>query len=303
MPEKEENLKIKNVIGEFVVYLRTVKKTSHNTVVSYERDLRKMERYLAEQKVTELSMVSETFLNSYMLYLEREKLSPATVSRNVAAIRAFYHYLMRERRISEDPSEKLRPPRVERRVPEILSVDEVDLLMRQPDTETVKGLRDKAMLEILYATGIRVSELIHLKVEDVHLPLGYISCSEPDRERVVPFGRAAGEALKKYLEHGRCGLLKGEDCDCLFLNCSGKPMSRQGFWKVLKGYGKEAGIRTDLTPYTLRHSFAAHLIQNGADLKSVQEMLGHSDVSTTQMYLNMGIYQMRTVYNKSHPRK
>lgn len=303
MPEKEENWKIKDVIWEFVTYLRTVKKTSHNTEVSYERDLRKMERYLAAQQVTELGKVSETFLNSYMLYLEREQLSPATVSRNVAAIRAFYQYVMRQKYVEEDPSENLRPPRVERKAPEILSVEEVDLLMNQPDTDTIKGLRDKAMLEILYATGIRVSELIHLKMSDLHLSLGYICCSEADKERVIPFGKTAGEALKRYLEYGRSGLIREETCDFLFLNCSGKPMSRQGFWKVLKGYGKSAGITVDLTPCILRHSFAAHLLQNGADLKSVQEMLGHSDISTTQMYLNMGLFRMRSVYNRAHPRK
>lgn len=303
MPEKEENWKIKDVIWEFVTYLRTVKKTSHNTEVSYERDLRKMERYLAAQQVTELGKVSETFLNSYMLYLEREQLSPATVSRNVASIRAFYQYAVRRKYVEEDPSENLRPPRVERKAPEILSVEEVDLLMNQPDTDTIKGLRDKAMLEILYATGIRVSELIHLRMNDLNLTLGYISCKEADKERVIPFGKTAGEALKQYLEHGRSGLLREEACDFLFLNCSGKPMSRQGFWKVLKGYGKSAGITSDLTPCILRHSFAAHLLQNGADLKSVQEMLGHSDISATQMYLNMGIFRMRSVYNRAHPRK
>lgn len=303
MPEKEQNWKIKDAIWEFIMYLRTVKKTPHNTEVSYEHDLRKMERYLAAQQVTELDRVSETFLNSYMLYLEREQMSPATVSRNVAAIRAFYQYAVRQNYVAEDPSENLRPPRVERKAPEILSVEEVDLLMNQPDTSTVKGLRDKAMLEILYATGIRVSELIHLRLRDLHLALGYISCTESDRERVIPFGKAAGEALKNYLEHGRSGLLREETCDFLFLNCLGKPMSRQGFWKVLKGYGKNAGIATDLTPCILRHSFAVHLLQNGADVKSVQEMLGHSDISTTQMYLNMGIYRIRSVYNRTHPRK
>lgn len=303
MLEKEESWKIKDAIWEFISYLHTVKKTPHNTEVSYEHDLRKMERYLAEQQVTELNAVTETFLNSYMLYLEREQMAPATVSRNVAAIRKFYQYVLRQHYVTEDPSENLRPPKVERKIPEVLSVEEVDLLLSQPDSSTPKGMRDKAMLELLYATGIRVSELIHLKRNDLNIWLGYINCAEQERGRVIPFGSAARAALELYLQQGRKKLLRENDCEYVFVNCSGKPMSRQGFWKVLKVYGKEAGITSDITPHILRHSFAAHLLQNGADLKSVQEMLGHSDISTTQMYLNMGIYQMREVYDKSHPRK
>lgn len=303
MLEKEESWKIKDAIWEFISYLHTVKKTPHNTEVSYEHDLRKMERYLAEQQVTELNAVTETFLNSYMLYLEREQMAPATVSRNVAAIRKFYQYVLRQHYVTEDPSENLRPPKVERKIPEVLSVEEVDLLLSQPDSSTPKGMRDKAMLELLYATGIRVSELIHLKRNDLNIRLGYINCAEQERGRVIPFGSAARAALELYLQQGRKKLLRENDCEYVFVNCSGKPMSRQGFWKVLKVYGKEAGITSDITPHILRHSFAAHLLQNGADLKSVQEMLGHSDISTTQMYLNTGIYQMREVYDKSHPRK
>lgn len=299
----EEHRKITDTIREFMEYLRTVKKIARNTELSYERDLKKMETYLAKYQVTELNQVTETFLNSYMLYLEREHFSPATVSRNVAVIRAFCQYMMRQRYVSEDPAEHLRPPKVERQAPEILSVAEVELLMEQPDIAVPKGLRDKAMLELLYATGIRVSELIGLRMEAVHLSMGYISCCGHEKERVVPFGSAAQKALQMYLERGRDCLLKEEDSGYLFVNCSGRPMSRQGFWKVLKAYGKEAGIAKDLTPHTLRHSFAAHLLQNGADIRAVQEMLGHSDVSTTQMYLNMGIYQMREVYDRSHPRK
>ena len=187
-----------------------------------------------------------------------------------------------------DPSKALQPPRVERKMPEILSIAEVDLLLRQPKTDTPKGIRDKAMLEMLYATGIRVSELIHLKIQDVNLMMGYITCRD-EKERIVPFG---GPAKK----HGR-------DDDVLFVNCSGGPMSRQGFWKILKSYAKSAGITADITPHTLRHSFATHLLQNGADLKSVQEMMGHADISTTQMYLHLGVNKIRDVYRKAHPRK
>ena len=201
-----------------------------------------------------------------------------------------------------DPSKALQPPRVERKMPEILSIAEVDLLLRQPKTDTPKGIRDKAMLEMLYATGIRVSELIHLKIQDVNLMMGYITCRD-EKERIVPFGGPAKKALEPYLGSARAALMHGREDDVLFVNCSGGSMSRQGFWKILKSYAKSAGITADITPHTLRHSFATHLLQNGADLKSVQEMMGHADISTTQMYLHLGVNKIRDVYRKAHPRK
>lgn len=292
-----------NAIQEFIEYLHNVKKTSHNTEISYERDLRKMASWLKEQGIDSVNQVSATNLNSYMLYLERERLAAATVSRSVAAIRAFFQYEVKEHQLPEDPSVGLKPPKVEKKIPEILTVEEIDLLLRQPDDRTPKGIRDKAMLELLYATGIRVSELIHLHLSDVNMQLGYITCTEHEKERIVPFGSTAKRALERYLKEARGVLQTVQKEESLFLNCSGRPMSRQGVWKVLKVYVRQAGITEDITPHTLRHSFATHLLQNGADLKSVQEMLGHSDISTTQMYLNMGIYKMREVYNKAHPRK
>ncbi|WP_230400098.1 site-specific tyrosine recombinase XerD [Novisyntrophococcus fermenticellae] len=292
-----------NAIQDFIQYLHNVKKMSQNTEVSYERDLKKMRIWLNEQGIDSADQVTRTNLNSYMLYLEREHLSPATVSRSVASIRAFFQFQVKEHKLSEDPSEGLKPPKVEKKLPEILTVQEVDLLLAQPDDRTPKGIRDKAMLELLYATGIRVSELIHLKLSDVNMQLGYITCKDHEKDRIVPFGSTARRALERYIKEARGGLLGAQDAGWLFVNCSGKSMSRQGFWKVLKGYASQAGIMADITPHTLRHSFATHLLQNGADLKSVQEMLGHSDISTTQMYLNMGIYKMRDVYNRAHPRK
>lgn len=292
-----------NAIQEFIQYLHNVKKMSHNTEVSYERDLKKMCTWLNEQGIGSVNQVTRTNLNSYMLYLEREQLAPATVSRSVAAIRAFFQYQVKEHQLAADPSEGLKPPKVEKKMPEILTVEEVDLLLAQPDDKSSKGIRDKAMLELLYATGMRVSELIHLNLSDVNMQLGYITCTEHEKDRIVPFGNTAKRALERYTKEARGALLSAHEEACLFLNCSGKPMSRQGFWKVLKGYVNQAGIMADITPHTLRHSFATHLLQNGADLKSVQEMLGHSDISTTQMYLNMGIYKMRDVYTRAHPRK
>ncbi|HIV13799.1 MAG: site-specific tyrosine recombinase XerD [Clostridiales bacterium] len=294
---------MENEIQNFISYLHNTKKTSGNTEVSYERDLKKMMRYFeGEQHITEVSRITETNLNSYMLYLENRHFAPSTVSRSVASMRAFFQYLTRERVIDKDPSEHLKPPKVEKKMPEVLTVREVDLLLAQPSQETPKGIRDKAMLELLYATGIRVSELIHLTWPDVNLSMGYITCRERDKERVIPFGSVARRALHHYLADARKVFVGDQETEVLFTNCSGKPMSRQGFWKILKGYAASAGIEKDITPHTLRHSFAAHLIQNGADVRSVQEMMGHSDISTTQMYVNMNVYKIRDVYAKTHPR-
>ena len=294
---------MENEIQNFISYLHNTKKTSGNTEVSYERDLKKMMRYFeGEQHITEVSRITETNLNSYMLYLENRHFAPSTVSRSVASMRAFFQYLTRERVIDKDPSEHLKPPKVEKKMPEVLTVREVDLLLAQPSQETPKGIRDKAMLELLYATGIRVSELIHLTWPDVNLSMGYITCRERDKERVIPFGSVARRALHHYLADARKVFVGDQETEVLFTNCSGKPMSRQGFWKILKGYAASAGIEKDITPHTLRHSFAAHLIQNGADVRSVQEMMGHSDISTTQRYVNMKVYKIRDVYAKTHPR-
>lgn len=295
---------MEDVIQKFIRYLHKTKKASNNTEVSYERDLKKLQKYMEEeQHVKEWPEVTVTNLNSYMLYLEREKFAASTISRNVASVRAFYQYMYKKGIVPFDISGELKPPKIEKKIPDILTVQEVDLLLEQPVLDTPKGMRDKAMLELLYATGIRVSELIHLTCEDVNLKMSYIRCVDKNKDRIVPFGNTAKIALETYLEHGRNVLTKETQLNELFVNCSGKTMSRQGFWKVLKSYAKEAGIQVEITPQTLRHSFAAHLVQNGADLKSVQEMLGHADISTTQVYLNMSVNKMREVYMKAHPRK
>lgn len=293
---------MQETIQSFTDYLQTEKKASKNTEVSYQRDLRKLAVFLKEHGIEKPEQMNATVLNSYLLYLEREHFSPATISRSIAAIHMFCQYACQEGKMVSDPSKALQPPRVERKMPEILSIAEVDLLLRQPKTDTPKGIRDKAMLEMLYATGIRVSELIHLKTQDVNLMMGYITCRD-EKERIVPFGGPAKKALEQYLESARAALMHGREDDVLFVNCSGGPMSRQGFWKILKSYAKSAGITADITPHTLRHSFATHLLQNGADLKSVQEMMGHADISTTQMYLHLGVNKIRDVYRKAHPRK
>ena len=210
--------------------------------------------------------------------------------------------MCKEGLVAEDVAETLHAPKIEKKMPEILSTDEVVRLLEQPSGDTAKEIRDKAMLELLYATGIRVTELITLKLSDVNLQMGYIVCRDNGKERVIPFGNEAKSALIRYLEGTRSAMIKDAESEYLFANCSGQPMSRQGFWKLIKYYAKKAGIVADITPHTLRHSFAAHLVENGADLRSVQEMLGHSDISTTQIYVNMNRNRLREVYAKAHPR-
>lgn len=289
-------------IQNFIQYLHQVKKTSENTEVSYARDLKKMNEYLMAQGIHDASEVTATSLNGYVLFLEQEGRKPATISRSIASMKAFYHYMEKERRVPVDPSERLKAPKIEKKMPTILTPEEVTRLLEQPGGTSPKELRDKAMLELLYATGIRVSELISLKVSDVNLAMEYLTCSDSHKERIIPFGSIAKEALGRYLELGRQKLVGDEKEEWLFTNCSGQQMSRQGFWKLIKSYGKKAGIEAEITPHMLRHSFAAHMVGNGADLKSVQEMLGHSDISTTQVYAQMGQRRMREVYVKAHPR-
>ena len=274
-----------NAIENYIAYLKDVKKKSYNTQVSYERDLKKAAAYFSENDIMEIEEVNETNLNSYVLYLEQYHMSPATVSRNIAALRSFFKYLVKEKRIQEDPTEKLKSPKVEKKVPQTLTVEEVRLLLAQPNLKTAKGCRDKAMLELLYSTGIRVSELIHLTMDDINMQLGCITCNDSGRERTIAYSPATRELLEDYLAGARDQLRKGKDAQTLFTNCQGNPMSRQGFWKVLKAYAQEAGIEKDITPHTLRHSFAIHQIQKGKDLKSLQEILGHADLSTTQTYV------------------
>lgn len=290
-------------IKGFAVYLRDVKKTSKNTEISYQRDLMQLAAYLEGKGITEVTKVTRTSLNSYILFLEKEGKATTTISRELASIKAFFSYLFRVELIRRDPSELLKAPKIEKKPPVILSVNEVNALLGQPGTVTVKELRDKAMLELLYATGIRVSELIGLELEDLNLQVGYITCRDGTKERMVPFGKNANQALAVYLEKAREGLLKGKESMCLFTNCSGKAMSRQGFWKIIKYYGEKAGIQADITPHTLRHSFAAHLIRGGADVHAVQAMLGHSDSTTAQMYAAYSGNTVREAYRAALPRR
>ncbi len=286
----------------FINYLQDVKKSSKNTILSYQRDLNKFFAYLDEMKVKDITKVNNTSLNSYVLLMEKENFKTSTISRNIATLKAYFNYLFKQGVITEDPAELLKAPKIEKKIPGILTVDEINLLLSQPSGNSNKEIRDKAMLELLYATGIRVSELISLTVDDINVNAGYIRCHENSRERIIPYGSVARTAIKNYLKDARPGMVATDNEKILFTNCNGQSMSRQGFWKVLKQYAKRAGIEGEITPHTLRHSFAAHLVENGADLHSVQEMLGHSDVSTTQIYAKMTNNKIKEVYAKAHPR-
>ena len=257
---------------------------------------------MQERGINSATAVKEQDLKAYIHVLEEQKLAAATVSRNIASIKAFFLYLFSEGKIQNDAALCLKAPKIEKKMPEILTMGEVSALLEQANGDSPKEIRDKAMLELLYATGIRVTELISLKVSDVNLPMHFIMCRDPHKERMIPFGTQAHDALERYLSGVRAEMVEDKSSEILFANCSGKPMSRQGFWKLIKFYAKKAGITADITPHTLRHSFAAHLVENGADLKSVQEMLGHSDISTTQIYANMNHNRIREVYAKAHPR-
>lgn len=293
---------MQNDITAFISYLHNVKKTSDNTRLSYRRDLCKFADFMEKQGISDFEEITPEHLQAYMEYLKEQKFAAATISRNVASIKAIYQYLCQKRDGLKNISEELKAPKIEKRIPEILSMEEVVRLLEQPSGDSGKEIRDKAMLELLYATGIRVTELITLSIHDVNLQMGFIICKDSHKERLVPFGEAARSALIRYIENTREGMLLGREQETLFVNCSGQPMSRQGFWKLIKYYAKKAGIQADITPHTLRHSFAAHLVENGADLRSVQEMLGHSDISTTQIYANMNHNRIREVYAKAHPR-
>ncbi|WP_337503266.1 site-specific tyrosine recombinase/integron integrase [Clostridium sp.] len=271
-------------VDRFEQYLREVKQASENTVQSYRRDLMQMITYLEEKEIREAAKVTKTSLHGYILHMEEQGKAATTISRMMAAMKAFFNYECMQACIRRNPAESLHAPKVEKKAPVILSVDQVSALLAQPSGQTPKEIRDKAMLALLYATGIRVSELIGIQMEDINMNIGFLVCRDGERERTIPFGRSAKAALEEYLEHARNELLRGKGSDYFFVNCTGGAMSRQGFWKIIKYYGEKAGIEEDITPHTLRHSFAAHLIARGADMRAVQTILGHSDMATTQMY-------------------
>ena len=293
---------IQKSIDAYVRYLHDVKKTSYNTEMSYQRDLNKMHKYLQENGIKKSAHITEDVLEGYVAYLKEQNFANATMSRHIAAMKGWFLFMVKEGMVEEDVAGNLKAPKIEKKAPDILKMEEVVKLLEEPKGSNPKELRDKAMLELLYATGIRVTELISLTTAQLNMQMNYIICNDGHKDRIIPFGIKARDALLNYLEYSRSVMLHNPKSDILFVNCSGQSMSRQGFWKLIKHYATKAGITADITPHTLRHSFAAHLIENGADLKSVQEMMGHSDISTTQIYANLNQNKLRDVYSKAHPR-
>ena len=287
-------------VDKYINYLSEVKRSSGNTIASYKRDLLKMCKYFNNNGIEDVHEVNSTDLSTYISSLGKQGMSSATISRNVASIKSFFMYLFKNKLISGDCTDQLRAPRIDKKIPDVLSIEEINLLLEQPSDKNNKEIRDKAMLELLYATGLRVSELISIKLEDVNLTLNYILCKDSNKERVIPIENAAKSALEYYIKNARPDMCK--DSDLLFTNLKGEKMTRQGFWKLIKSYARKAGIDKDITPHMIRHSFASHLVNNGADLKAVQEMLGHSDISTTQIYLKSRQSKLKQEYDKAHPR-
>lgn len=289
-------------VKEYTSFMTDIRHKSLNTVESYKRDVTQYISYLDGTGVTDISSTTKTTVLSYLLYLQKEGRASSTVSRTIASLRSYYLFMMQNGVVKSNPTSNLEAPHVEKKIPKILSGEEVELLLEQPKNCDNKGIRDKAMLELLYATGIRVSELINLDVSDVNVPMSFVRCKGGKKERIIPMGHQAKDALENYINNVRKYMVKDENETALFVNCSGARLSRQGFWKLIKYYQHIAGIETDITPHTLRHSFAAHLLENGADLHSIQEMMGHADISSTQVYSRMMNSKIKDVYAKAHPR-
>ncbi|HZK33535.1 MAG TPA: site-specific tyrosine recombinase/integron integrase [Tissierellaceae bacterium] len=291
------------IVGEYKKYLITEKNFSENSLDAYIRDVSKFEEYLQENKINKLIKTDKTIVIRYLMSLHNDGRATSTISRNLASIRCFFQYLLNNNLIKEDPTLNLKSPKTEKKLPVILTEDELNILLSQPDTENFKGSRDKAMLELLYATGLKVSEIISTNIGDVEFELGILKIREGSGNiRVVPIGDLAIKALNHYINNFRSINTKSLN-ESLFVNFSNKALTRQGVWKIIKTYGKKAGINKVITPHTFRHSFAVHLIENGANIETVKELLGHSDISTTQIYNFATEHEeMREVYKKSHPR-
>ena len=291
-------------VDTYLDYLRDVRRMSPNTIASYGRDLGSLAAF-AKQKGRPVDGLDRSALEAFVRQLRTGGLAPRSVARAIACVRGYYRFLLLEKRITVDPAEDLRSPRAWPALPKYLDLAQVDRLLAQPDTATPRGLRDKALIELLYATGLRVSELLSLKPADVNLDAGYLTCiGKGDKQRIVPLGHAAADWVRRYAAEGRPQLLKTRKTPWLFVNAKGgTQLSRVGFWKVLKEYGMKAGVPPGLSPHMLRHSFATHLLERGADLRAIQMMLGHADLSTTQIYTHVLEARLRSVYDQFHPRK
>ena len=288
-------------IENFLAFLENDKKLANNTLQSYKRDIMQYKKYIKENKINYLK-VNENDIRNYFTYLEEEGKKTSTISRNLASVRSFYQFLIRVKKIKADPTIGVQAPKVKKKAPNVLTAREVELLLEQPSTADLKGIRDKAMLEFAYATGMRVTEIISLDIDDVNLKEEYVICKSSNKKRLIPLGQMSSSALATYMKESRPYLIKDENTKALFVNINGKRLTRQGFWKIVKYYKEQANITKEITPHILRHSFATHLLQNGADLKSIQSMLGHSDISSTQVYMQFQNETLKEVYKKAHPR-
>ena len=288
-------------IKNFLEFIKSDKKLSKNTLESYQRDILQYQEYLEEKKIDYKEVNNENVLG-YLDYLKGLDKKASTISRHLASIRLFYQYLLKNKIVKEDPTRGIQSPKIEKKAPSILSSQEVSLLLEQPNGEGLKSIRDKAMLEFAYATGMRVTEIISLNVSDIDLDSSLVTCKNENKQRIIPLGKLSLSALKEYMTIARPNMIKDDNETALFVNVNGKRLTRQGFWKIIKFYKEQAHITKDITPHVLRHSFATHLLQNGADLKSIQTMLGHSDISSTQVYMQFQDDSLKNIYNKAHPR-
>ena len=290
----------KNII-KFLEFIEKDKKLSSNTLESYQRDIYQFKDYIDENKIDYIKIEGSQIVE-YLDYLAKINKKPSTISRHLASIRLFYQYLLRDKNVKEDPTKGIQSPKIEKKAPSVLSSQEVSLLLEQPSGEDLKSLRDKAMLEVAYVTGMRVTEIISLNIENVDLNAGSVTCKNENKQRIIPLGKLSLKALNEYITKARPNLIRDEKEQALFVNINGRRLTRQGFWKIIKFYKEQAHISKDITPHVLRHSFATHLLQNGADLKSIQAMLGHSDISSTQVYMQFQDDNLKNVYQKAHPR-
>lgn len=289
-------------VEDYIMYMQNEKHKSKNTVESYRRDVTQYITYLTSANVNDAQSATKSDVLTYLLELKKSGRAPASISRMLTSLRSYYAYLRINHYADSDPTESLEAPHVEKKLPKILSPEQISRLLSAPDATEAKGSRDKAMFELLYATGIRVSELIGLKMTDIDLDMKYIRCAGTSKERIIPIGERAVQAVSEYVKKFRNMLLKDKDEEYLFVNCSGGSISRQGFWKIIKACGEKVGIDGEITPHMLRHSFAAHLLENGADMRAVQTMMGHADISSTQIYTALMDSHIREVYEKAHPR-
>ena len=290
-------------IDNFLDYIKENKKFSQNTLESYRRDIVQYQNYINQNNLNYAEIETQD-IKTYLQYLHDMNKKASTISRNLASIRLFYQYELRNNNVKSNPTDGVQSPKIEKRVPSVLTSQEVSLLLEQPKNIDLKGTRDKAMLEFAYATGMRVTEIISLNISDVNLAEGYVTCKSinKSKQRNIPLGKISLNALKDYMENARPALIKSDKEQALFVNVNGKRLTRQGFWKIIKYYKEQAHITKEITPHVLRHSFATHLLQNGADLKAIQTMLGHSDISSTQVYMQFQDESLKNIYKNAHPR-